>query len=66
MMDAPISIAFKNAPAQAVTSFKQTMGVVFYAGSKELSPFINILVLIATGIVFYTLAVIKISIKKRD
>ena len=66
MMDVPISIAFKNAPAQAVTSFKQTMGVVFYAGSKELSPFINILVLIATGIVFYTLAVIKISIKKRD
>jgi hypothetical protein len=61
-----MSIAFKNAPAQAVTGFKQAMGVVFYVGSKELSPIVNILVLVATGIVFYTLAVIRISIKKRD
>ena len=66
MMEAPMSIAFKNAPAQAVTGFKQAMGVVFYAGSKELPPIVNILVLVATGIVFYTLAVIRISIKKRD
>ena len=66
MMEAPMSIAFKNAPAQAVTGFKQAMGVVFYAGSKELSPIVNMLVLVATGIVFYTLAVIRISIKKRD
>ena len=66
MMEAPMSIAFKNAPAQAVASFKQTMGVVFYVGGKELSPLVNILVLVATGIVFYTLAVIRISIKKRD
>jgi len=66
MMAAPMSIAFKNAPVQAVTSFKQTMGVVFYVGSKELSPLVNILVLVATGIVFYALAVIRISIKKRD
>lgn len=66
MMAEPMSIAFKNAPVQAVTGFKQAMGVVFYVGSKELSPLINILVLVVTGIVFYTLAVIRISIKKRD
>lgn len=66
MMDVPMSMAFKNMPAQAVTGFKQTMGVVFYAGSKELSPLINILVLVMTGILFYAMAVIKISIKKRD
>ena len=66
MMKAPMSAAFANAPAQEVTSFKQAMGVVFYAGSKELSPLVNILVLVATGILFYTLAVIRISIKKRD
>src|SRR4030042_6198634 len=57
MMEAPMSIAFKNAPAQAVASFKQTMGVVFYIGGKELSPLVNILVLVATGILFYILAV---------
>jgi multidrug/hemolysin transport system permease protein len=66
MMEAPMSVAFKNAPAQAITNFKQIMGVVFYAGSKELSPLINILVLVATGIVFYVLAIIRVSIKKKD
>ncbi len=66
MMAAPMSTAFANAPAQAVNSFKQAMGIVFYAGSKELSPLVNILVLVATGILFYTLAIIRISIKKRD
>ncbi|MCL5986906.1 MAG: ABC transporter permease [Actinobacteria bacterium] len=65
MMAAPMSIAFKNAPLQAVISFKQAMGVVFYVGSIELSPLVNILVLVATGVVFYTLAVIRISVKKR-
>jgi multidrug/hemolysin transport system permease protein len=66
MMKAPMSAVFSNAPAQAVTSFKQAMGVVFYIGNTELSPLINILVLVATGILFYTLAVIRMSIKKRD
>ncbi len=66
MMAEPMSITFKNVPAQAVASFKETMGVVFYAGGKELSPLVNILVLVATGIVFSVLAVIRISIKKRD
>lgn len=66
MMEAPMSTAFKNAPEQAVTGFKQAMGVVFYVGNKELSPLVNILVLVVTGVVFYTLAVVRISVKKRD
>ncbi|MFZ3085169.1 MAG: ABC transporter permease [Candidatus Hydromicrobium sp.] len=65
MMEAPMSTAFANPPVQAITGFKQTMGVVFYFGSTELSPIANILVLVATGVVFYVLAVIKISIKKK-
>ena len=65
MMEAPMSTAFANAPLQVITGFKQTMGVVFYFGSTELSPIANILVLVATGVVFYVLAVIKISIKKK-
>ena len=66
MMEAPMSAAFANAPVQAITGFKQTMGVVFCFGSTELSPIANILVLVATGVVFYVLAVIKISIKKKQ
>ena len=66
MMEAPMSTAFANAPVQVINDFKQTMGVVFYFGSTELSPIANILVLVATGVVFYVLAVIKISIKKKN
>ena len=66
MMEAPMSTAFANAPVQVINGFKQTMSVVFYFGSTELSPIANILVLVATGVVFYVLAVIKISVKKKN
>lgn len=66
MMEAPMSTAFANAPVQVINGFKQTMVVVFYFGSTELSPIANILVLVVTGVVFYVLAVISISIKKKQ
>lgn len=66
MLASPMSTAFANAPPEAVTSFKQEMGVVFYAGNKALSPLINILVLAATGVIFYILGAVRVSIKKRD
>lgn len=66
MMEAPMSKAFANAPAEIVTDFKRTMGVTFFFGDKGLSPLINILVLIATGVLFLVLAIIKMSVKKRQ
>ena len=66
MMDTPMSIAFKNVPNQVVDDFKQTMGIVFFFNGKEVSPFMCILILVITGIVFYLLAVFKISIKKKN
>lgn len=66
MMEAPMSEAFSNAPIQVLTDFKELMGVVFFYGDKQLSPFINIIVLVLTGIVFLILSVISISIKKRE
>jgi multidrug/hemolysin transport system permease protein len=65
MMDVPMSNALKNAPAEAVNSFKQTMGVVYSFNGKEISPLISILILVATGTVFYVLAVVKMSVKKK-
>jgi len=66
MMDTPMSIAFKNVPAQVIDIFKQTMGIVFFFNGKEVSPFMCILILVITGVVFYLLAVIRISIKKKN
>jgi len=65
MMDEPLSVAFENAPEQAIVSFKQMMGVVFFFGDKELSPSINMIVLAATGVLFLLLSVISISVKKK-
>ncbi len=65
MMDEPLSRAFANAPEEILVSFKQTMGVVFFFGDKELSPSINLIVLAVTGVVFLLLAIISISIKKK-
>lgn len=66
MMEAPMSETFANAPAQVLTDFKEMMGVTFFFGDKELSPLINILVLVVTGAVFLFLSVISISVKKRQ
>jgi multidrug/hemolysin transport system permease protein len=66
MMEEPMSEAFAGAPVQVITQFKQTMGIVFFFGDKELSPFINMLVLAATAVVFLFLTVISISAKKRQ
>lgn len=65
MMEVPMSEAFTNAPTQAITGFKQMMGIVFFFGEKELSPLTSILVLIVTGVVFLALTVVNISIKKK-
>ena len=61
-----MSKAFANAPAEVAKGFEKMMGVTFFFGDKEVSPFINILVLIITGSVFLVLAVVSISIKKKQ
>jgi len=65
MMNAPMTEGFKNAPAEAANSFNQAMGVVYYFNGKEVSPLYSILILVGTGIIFYALAVLKMSIKKK-
>lgn len=66
MMEAPMSESFSNAPVQAVNDFKSMMGVVFYAGEKQISLFISISIIAGVGILFYILDVIRISVKKKS
>lgn len=65
MMKEPLSAAFRNIPAEAILDFKKTMGVVFYFGDREVTPLMNILILAATGILFYLLAIWRVSVKKK-
>jgi len=66
MMKEPMALSFANAPVQVADSFKETMGVIFYMGDKQLSPIIHILIIACTGIIFYILAIFRISMKKKN
>ncbi|MEZ4358122.1 MAG: ABC transporter permease [Eubacteriales bacterium] len=65
LMDVPLSTSFGNAPIETVSSFKEEMGIVFKFGDTQVSTLTHILVLIATAIVFYGLAVFNISRKSK-
>lgn len=62
--EVPIEMAFSGAPADASVQLKQELGIIFKWGDSYLSPGIHIGVLIATTIVFYTLALFLFNIKK--
>ncbi len=65
MMADPLSVTFAGAPAEAVHEFEQMMGVTYEFGGTTATPFLSILVLIATAAVFYVLSIWNLSRKKR-
>lgn len=64
-MARPMAISFADAPAEAVSSFNQQMGVTFTFGKTVLGMSGSILILIATAIVFYALAIWNVSRKRK-
>lgn len=65
MMAAPMDQAFAGAPASQVESFEVSMGVVFQFGDQLTEPLFSIIVLVATTAVFFTLATLNVSRKRR-
>lgn len=65
MMANPISIAFEGIPLEYATEFKEMLGVTFSFGDVTISPIIGIVILVVTAVVFFALAVINISRKKK-
>lgn len=65
MMDAPLGEAFAGAPAEIVSTFNKDLGIVYYFGEQQVSVAANILILVATTVVFYSLATINISRKRK-
>lgn len=64
-MEYPMSLAFFGAPVEKLDGFKYDLGVVFIVGKHTVSPLESIIVLIITTIVFYGLAIINMSRKKK-
>lgn len=65
MMADAMSKTFENAPEQTLSQFKQVMGVTLKFGDTAATPFMSIMILIGTAVVFYGLAVLNISRKQK-
>ncbi|MCL2873849.1 MAG: ABC transporter permease [Defluviitaleaceae bacterium] len=66
MMEEPMQVVFEGAPVQAVSEFSESLGVVFSFNGNEVSVLSSVLILVATGIFFYVLAVFNMSRKKSE
>ncbi|MDR0381257.1 MAG: ABC transporter permease [Oscillospiraceae bacterium] len=65
MMEAPIAASFAGAPPEVLSDFRAAMGISFFAGETEIPWGVSLLILLATGLVFYFLSVARLS-KKSD
>ena len=65
MMEDAIVKGFKGAPVEAVSGFKEMLGVNFTFGDYEVSVWVSILILIGTGILFYILAILNMRRKSK-
>lgn len=58
MMEDPLAATFGGAPAEVTAEFQQSMGVTFSYGDTIASPLMSVIVLAATSVVFYLLALL--------
>ncbi len=65
LMGEAMAEGFADLPETALTEFKNTVGVTFEYGDWKPEMWFHIVVLIATGIVFYLLAIINMSRKAK-
>lgn len=65
IMETPISLAFANVPAETALDIQKRLGVFYAFGDNTLSGAASVLILAATSVVFYVLAIINISRKQR-
>ena len=64
MMEVPMSVTFANVPAEYVKGFETELGVTLSFGDSFVTPAFSIVILLASGILFFVLATINMSRKK--
>ena len=57
LMEVPMNLAFAGAPGAVLEEFQTMMGVVFRFGDSAVSPWVSLLILVVTALVFFTLGV---------
>ena len=65
VMDKPMSRGFSGVPAKQVVQVKETLGVVFTFENRLLQPWMHVLIILGTAVVFFLLGVFIVS-RNRD
>lgn len=65
MMTDTLAASFAGAPQAAVSDFQSLMGVTYTYGGYTMEPWAHLLVLVATALAFFLLAVWNVSRKKK-
>ncbi|HPB41086.1 MAG TPA: ABC transporter permease [Flexilinea sp.] len=63
-MDVPLKIGFNGVPEAAVNGFKELMGVTFFVGSKEITPWMSLCYMLLIGALFFAIAAMNLSKRK--
>jgi multidrug/hemolysin transport system permease protein len=64
LMEEPMATSFEGVPVEYLNDFKEYMGVTFRFGSYEVAPWVSVLVLVGTAVVFYGLSLLSRSGKR--
>ena len=64
MMEQPMQNSFADIPESYLLGFKEMVGVTYTYGDYTATPWAHVLVLVATAIVFFLLALVNVSRKK--
>jgi multidrug/hemolysin transport system permease protein len=64
LMEDAMRSTFAEIPTNKLNEFKEYMGVTFQFGSSAVSPWISILILAATAVIFYGLSLLNMSGRK--
>lgn len=65
LMKSQMEKAFEHAPAAYLGEFQETMGVTFRFGDYTVTPVVSVLILLFTAVLFYALATLNLSRKRR-
>ena len=65
MMERSMEITFGSAPAEVLAEFKADMGVTNTFGGHTVAPWVSLLILVGTIVVFFALSVLVMSRKKK-
>lgn len=65
MLERPMEVSFHGAPAGAQAEFTENMGVVYHFGSYQVEPWVSIVILLATTVLFFGLSLLSVSRKNK-